>query len=213
MSQRFKIVGGFSLLIGFVLSNLLMTTLLAQNRQEIVLTIEGIASSDKVMHFNRAEELRKKMKFREAIEEYQKVISGGQACGKESEAQYDMGICYLWLGKLDSAEAIFQSVMQIYPDDHVVIAYTKFSLSWIDVQRGNFQAAINCIQQTLDQKHCSEIEYCSVAQFEIGRIYLVYMHDHESAETAFRKVLEYYPNSRITEHPFLQKLKSEKVGD
>ena len=209
MFERLKVTWISGVTIFLFFWGLSGTILLAQNKQEIVVTIKGISTGDKLTHFNKGEELRKRMKFSEAIEEYKQVIAPGELCGKEAEAHYNIGLCYTWLGKVVAAEAVFQEVLKTYPDDAEVVAYTKLCFSWIDVQRRNFDAAINRLQQTLDENLYSGEECCSVAQFHIGRIYLLYLHDYERAEAAFRKVLEKYPNSKITQHPFLEKVKGE----
>jgi TolA-binding protein len=183
------------------------TKLLAQQKQELVVTIEPLSSSDKLLHFTKAEDFRKQMKFREAIAEYQQVILPGDPCGKEAEAHYDIGLCYLWLVKLDTAETVFHEVMKTYPDSNEVIAFSRYGLSWIDVQRGKFQDAIDRLQLTLDQKVYADKEFCAKAQFEIGRIYLVFLHNNDKAEQAFRRVLDDYPDAEIIKHPFLEKLK------
>lgn len=194
-------------LIGLVLHGLLVPALLGQNKQEVMVTIKGLSSADKSAHFYKGEELRNQMKFGDAIEEYKKVIGGGELCGKESEAYYDIGLCCLWLVKLDIAETIFRDVIDTYPYDREAVAYSKYCLSWIDVQKGRFRKAINRLQQVLAENLYPEKEFSARAQFQIGRIYLVFMHDYERAEEAFQRVLEKYPDSEITGHPFLQNLK------
>jgi len=205
MQRKFRNVFLFAL----ILNGLHLTSIIAQEKQEIILTLTEISTEDKIEHFTKGEELRKQMKFNEAIEEYQKVMTLGESCGKESEAHYDIGLCYLWLMKLDIAEAVFHEVITIYPDNREVIAFSRYCLSWIDVQRGNFYTAIDRLRCSLAEDIYSDEEYCSKAQFQIGRIYLVFLHDDEKAEEAFRTVLEKYPNSSITNHPFLQNLKGE----
>lgn len=180
-------------------------SLLAQ--QQLVVTIEPLSSSDKLLHFAKAETLRTNMKFREAIGEYRQVILPGEICGKEAEAHYDIGICYTWLGKKDSAQVIFQQVIKTYPDNMEVVAFSRYGLSWVDVQRGKFQPAIERLQQLLDQTFYPDKEFCARAQFEIGRIYLVFLHQAEQAEQAFRKVLANYPDAEVANHPFLAKMK------
>jgi len=85
----------------------------SQNRQEIEVTIGGTNGSEKLIHFNDGEELRGKFKFSEAIAEYEQVISGGEACGKESEAHYNIGLCYTWLQELEKATVAFKDVISI----------------------------------------------------------------------------------------------------
>jgi len=213
MSQRLNIYCILGVIVIIVINGLSVTTIRAQNKQEVVVTIEGFTPQEKLVHFYKGEELRNQMKFAEAIEEYNYVIGPGELCGKEAEAHYDIGICYTWLGKKDTAEAVFQEVMNTYPDSNEVIAFSRYGLSWIDVQRGKFQDAIGrlqqTLQQTLDENIYPEKEFCARAQFQIGRIYLVFLHDYERAEQAFRKVMEKYPDSEIINHPFLEKLKGK----
>ena len=111
------------------------------------------------------------------------------------------------MGKKDTAEAVFHDVMKTYPDNMEVIAYSKYCLAWIDVQRENFHDAVNRLQQTLDENLYSDKEFCARAQFQIGRIYLSFLHDQDKAEKAFRKLLADYPDAKIINHPFLEKLK------
>ncbi len=180
---------------------------LSAQQQELVLTIEPILSSDKLLHFAKAETLRTQMKFQEAIAAYQQVLAPGEFCGKEAEAHYDIGICYTWLGKKNTAEEVFQQVLKTYPEHKEVLAHSQFCLSWIDVQRGQFQQAIERLQKLLDQKIYADKEFCAKVQFEIGRIYLVFLQDPEKAELIFHQVLAAYPDAAIKNHPFLEKLK------
>jgi len=54
------------------------------------------------------------------------VILPGELCGKEAEAHYDIGICYAWLGKKDSAEVVFQQVIKAYADNAEALAYSQY---------------------------------------------------------------------------------------
>ena len=197
------------LLTLFVLCGLSSTTVFAQ--QEVIVTIKGSSSGDKLAHFELAEQLRNQNKFREAMAEYWKVLSPGELCGKEAEAHYDIGICYTWLGKKDDAEAIFQEVLQTYPNNAEVIAHTYYCLSWIDVQRCNFEAAINRLQETLNSRIWTDAEFCARAEFQIGRIYQAFLHDHEKAQEIFDRVLVNYPDAMIIEHPFFEGAK-KRIG-
>jgi tetratricopeptide (TPR) repeat protein len=185
----------------------LCSTLYSQNVQEIIVTIAGINSSDKVLHFNAAEELRSQMKFQEAIEEYKYVISQDNLCGKEAEAHYNIGLCYTWMVKKDDAEAVFQKVLETYPDNKEVVAYSKYCLAWIDVQHEKFEDAIKRLENILDENLYTDKEYCAKVQFQIGRINLVFLQDEQKAHAAFQNVLAYYPDTKVINHPFLAKLK------
>lgn len=193
-----------------ILIGLPLSKLPAQTIQEITVTIDSVIAVDtdtKLGHFNNAEQLREQQKFAEAIEEYELVLSSGDLCGKESEAHYCIGICYLWMGQFDEAENIFKEVLTTYPNDSEAIAFTRYSLSWLDVQNGNLYEAIERLRETLDENIYPDEEFCSRAQFQIGRIYFSYLNDYESAEKEFRILLDKYPNSEYTEHPFVAHLK------
>jgi len=207
MNKKLKINLFLGLISLLLLNSIFMVTLFAQDKQEIVVTINGISTGDKMTHFNYGEELREQKKFREAIAEYQQVISAGELCGKESAAHYCIGICYLWLSKKDIAKGMFQEVIKTHPNDGEAVAFSNYSLSWIDVQRGNYYDAINRLQKVLDYNVYADASFCSRALFQIGRIYASFLQDPKKAEEVFRKLLADYPDAEITNHPFLEKLK------
>ena len=115
----------------------------------------------------------------------------------------DIGICLIWLGKKDEAEAVFKEVISTYPNNGETVAYSKYCLSWIDVQRGNLHQAITRLQQTLDSRIWTDPEFCSRAEFQIGRIYQAFLHDYSKAQEVFERVVVKYPNEKIMDHPFL----------
>jgi len=195
------------ILLKIVLMIIINKFLIAQNFQEIIVTIEKIPSEEKLLHFNNGEKYREQMRFREAISEYKKVIDKGSSCTKESEAHYNIGLCHTWLGNLDSAEAVFNTIISAYQSDGLAIGFTQFGLAWIDVQREEFDRAIQRLQQTLDSKVCPNREHNAMIQFQIGRIYMNYLNDMEKAREVFKLVLEKYPNTEITNHPYLDGLK------
>ncbi len=115
-----------------IIIGLFATNLSAQTIQEITVTIDSVITIDtetKLVHFNNAEQLREQRKFAEAIEEYKLVLSSGDLCGKESEAQYCIGICHLWMGQFGAAETVFKKVLTTYPNDNEAIAFARYSLS------------------------------------------------------------------------------------
>ena len=181
--------------------------LFAQNPQEIVLTIEGLSVDENLNHFNNGEALRGQMKFNEAIAEYNKVISGGESCGKESEAHYNIGLCYTWLGKLDSAATIFGDVIRIYSGDGLAVGYAQYGLAWVDVQKENYENAIIRLENTLNSQVCKDMELNAMMQFAIGKIYGAYLRDWQKAGEFFKLVSERYPNTKIANHPYLKELK------
>ncbi|MBC8182658.1 tetratricopeptide repeat protein [candidate division KSB1 bacterium] len=207
MYKNLKINLFLGLITVLLFNSLFMTTPFAQDKQEIVVTINGISSGDKMTHYNNGEELREQKKFPEAIAEYRQVISDGELCGKEADAHYCIGICYLWLSKKDIAKGIFQEVIKTYPNDGEAVAFSNYSMSWIDVQRGNYYEAINRLQKVLDSNVYADAVFCSRALFQIGRIYSSFLQDQKNAEEVFRKLLTDFPDAEITNHPFLEKLK------
>ena len=184
-------------------------TISSQKMHAIVVTIEEISSDEKAAHFDSGEALRGKMRFRDAIREYRKVITPGEPCGKESEAHYNIGLCYTWLGKLDSAAVIFEEVINTYPDDGRAMGWARYGLAWVDAQKGNYDQAINLLQETLDSQVCPDRELNALILFQIGRIHLSYLNDLSKAREIFQRVLKEYPGTKITDHPFLEGLKKE----
>lgn len=200
----------YFILVVLVFSGLFVEKLSAQEKQEITVTIDKIPSDITNPDFLKGEELREQNKFRDAIAEYQKALSSKEPADVKAVVQYYIGICYLWMGKKNDAELVFKDIMKTYPDNGEVMAYTNYCLSWIDVQRGNYTPAIYRLQRLLDENRFSDEAFCSRAQFQIGRIYLSFVHDYERAEQAFQKVLDKYPNSEITNHPFLENFKRKE---
>ena len=204
MNRKSK-MGILSVFIALALNGWLVGPLLAQ--QEVVVPIEGISSSDKLTHFYNGEELRKERKFIEAIEEYKMVIGGGELCGKEARAHYTIGICYTWLSDLEKAGETFKQVNQTYSDDSKATAFAEYGLAWVEIQQGKYYEAIGRLQQKLDENPFEDYEHCARMQFQIARVYLSYLHDYERGRAALQKVLDLYPNSRISNHPFLDPLR------
>src|SRR3990172_1086439 len=202
--MRNKLLYVSLVLFSFLTAN---QALFAQNPQEIVLTIEGLSVDEKLNHFNNGEALRGQMKFMDAIAEYEKVIISGETCGKESEAHYNIGLCYTWLGKLDSAAAIFEDVIRIYPGDGLAVGYAQYGLAWVDVQKENYENAIVRLKNTLNSQVCKDIELNAMMQFAIGRIYGAYLRDWQKAGEFFKLVLEKYPNTKVANHPYVKQLK------
>lgn len=195
----------------FVLSAFLLfgfhQTLESQNRQKIVITVNGVTSSEKLKHFDIGEGYRKQMRFQEAIQEYRKVLAGGEKCDKESEAHYNVGLCHTWLGDLDSAQTVFNKVIETYPGDGMAFGYAQYGLAWVEVQRKEYDKAVERLQKTWDSRVCPDREQNAEILFQIGRIYGSYQGDFAKAKEIFRQVLEKYPDASITEHPFLSELK------
>lgn len=185
-------------IITLIINGLFVPPVMPQNKQEVVVTIDKIEQN-----FNYGEELRKQMKFNEAIEEYQMVLTSGESPEKEAEALYNVGLCYTWLFELDKAEAVFYEVIKTYPDNGQAVGYSEFCLAWIDVQRRNYNNAIERLEQTLE-KNINDMELNAKVQFEIGRIYSLYLLDYGRAREAFQKVMALYPNSSTAEHPWLK---------
>lgn len=121
----------------------------SQKTQEIVIPIEGTSSGEKASHFEKGEFFRTQMRFADAIREYRKVILPGELCDKESEAHYNIGLCYTWLGKLDSARIVFEEVIRTYPHDGIAVGWAQYGLTWVDIQKGKYQQAIERLQNKL----------------------------------------------------------------
>ena len=175
--------------------------LFGQKVQEVTVTIQGLNSEEKLVHFNKGEEYRKSMKFEQAIGEYYQVITPGDICGKESEAHYNMALCYTWLGEYEKAKEVFNQVIETYPDDGMALGFARYGLAWVAVQKEEYKTAINILQKTLDENICKDYEHKAMMQFKIGHIYLSYLNDAQKAKEAFSVLYEKYPDSKIASQP------------
>ncbi len=184
-----------------------MSSLFAQDRQEIVLTLEEISVSDKLAHFNKGEAFRYNFKFREAVQEYEKVLSLGEISGKESEAHYNIGLCYTWTQDFQEARQIFAEVKKTHANDNTATAFAEYGLAWVDTREGKYLDAIDRLQQRLKDKPGADKEYNAVMRFHIGRVYLKHLKDYDKAKDEFRKVAATYPNSEIAKHPYMKLIK------
>ncbi len=178
--------------------------LFSQNVQEIEIVIGTYSATEKMKIFETAEDLRVNYKFRDAIEEYKKVISGEKNSGKESEALYNIGLCYTWLQDFKEARKYFVSIIESFPEDHKATAYAEYGLSWIDTKEGNYAQAIKRLEQKLSEKNCPDKEHNAIMQFQIGRIYMVYLKNQSKAKSVFRKILDDHPYSKIRKHPYIE---------
>ncbi|MBC8182648.1 hypothetical protein H8E88_16230 [candidate division KSB1 bacterium] len=61
MSKKLNINFIFKVMMLLILNCLFITTLFAQDKQEIVVTINGISTGDKITHFNKGEESREQI--------------------------------------------------------------------------------------------------------------------------------------------------------
>jgi len=119
-----------------------ISSLCAQNRQEIEIIIDSLPGGDKENHYYKGEELREKFQFEAAIYEYQQVLSGGELCGLESKAHYNIGLCYTWLQLSDEARKTFMEVIQLYPKEDLAVAFAEYGIAWIDTREGYSASAI-----------------------------------------------------------------------
>ncbi len=178
----------------------------SQNNQEVVITITSSTNEEKMSHFNMGEDFRNDKKYEEAIAEYEEVIKPGLLCGKESEAHYNIGLCYTWLNEKNKADSVFNEVIRTYADDGYVVSFAKYGLSWLEVQRGNYYKAIDILEKELNNPNCKDYEHRAVMQFKIGKIYLKYLLDFNKAQEIFAKVKNEYPDAGIMNHPYLSKM-------
>jgi len=174
---------------------------------EIVLSIGEIDRSA----LNEGDTLRKTHKYKEAIAAYQKVLdTQGMAQSVRAEAEYDIGLSYLWLGEYDKAHTIYTHMLNIYKNDPNAVGYAKYSIAWIEIQQGQYTSAIQLLQSVLAEGKCTDKELCSRTQFQIGKIYLSFIKNKEEGLRALRMVVLNYPGTKIYNHPWLSPLKESK---
>ncbi len=171
---------------------------------EIVVTI---SPGDRTQ-LDEGDALRKAFKFNEAIKVYQNVLSDEKTdAAIKAEAHYNIGLSYTWLGKQKEAEAVFRDVLATYPDNGMAKAYAEYCMAWLEAQYGDYDTAIARLRRIMDEKTCNDEKIYSRTQFQIGRIYKVFLMDNEKANAEFVKVLANYPDSKAAQHPFVNSLK------
>ena len=197
------------LIIFLLMFNYFITpSLFAQNKTEILLTIDSVSVTEVSAQFNYAENLRKELKFKEAIDEYKKVINAKEDSQFKAEATYDIGLCYCWLNDVENARMFFTTVINEYKTDPLVISFSQYGLSWLKVKEGKFYEAIEILEKELNSGNCNDYEHNAIMLFKIGKIYQKHPRDKEKANNIYRQLIAKYPEAKIVEHPFLNKLKN-----
>lgn len=198
----------FSVIRVMCLVIIISTVAFSQEQQEILLSINSVNTSGKLNYFNNGESLRSQNKFSSAIEEYKKVLGPGELCGKEANAQYNIALCYSWLGKVDIAERWYNDTINLYSENTEIVAYSKFGIAWVKTKKQEFETAIDLYNRLISKKSISDEELYSVAMFQIGKIYLIFLKEPEKAKQLFNEILSKYPNANIIEHPYFEIIKN-----
>jgi tetratricopeptide (TPR) repeat protein len=176
---------------------------------EIVVTIGEIDRSA----IAEADTLRKHFQFREAIAEYQKMIEKqGVPVSLKAEAEYNIGLSHTWLGEYDKAEAVFNRILETYKDDPNAVGYAQYCIAWIKTQKGSYKEAISLLEGSLSTMNLTDKELAARIQYQIGKIYLMFLNNPESARAMFQKILTVYPDTRVASHPniMIKKGKEQK---
>ena len=118
-----------------------------------------------------------------------------------------------WIQDFKQAREYFDAIIDSYSDDHKATAYAEYGLAWIDTKEGNYTSAIERLEQKLNEKNCPDTEHNAVMQYQIGRIYLVYLKNHDKANKAFRKVLDNYSDSKISDHYYMKQFKMKHLNN
>ncbi|MFC1574141.1 tetratricopeptide repeat protein [Candidatus Latescibacterota bacterium] len=149
--------------------------------------------------------LRKARKFDEAVVSYERVLANKMAAVEiKKEAQYNIGLCKIERGNYDDAVTLYSGMLNTYANDGDATAHIHYCLAWIEVQREQFDSAIARLERTLEEKKCTDRELCAKMQFMIGRIYLMFKIDYEKAKAVFKEINNKYPETKISQHPYLQ---------
>ena len=178
------------------------TSVAAADTQEITVTLG--APDTRSSAEREGDTLRRSLQFGEAIEAYSADLErGGLDEGDVREIRYNIGLCRLWLGEYDKAEAAFESLIADCPDDGNAVGYCRYCLAWMAVQRGEYQAALTTLNETIAGGGVTDTELAARLLFMTGRIRLAFLNDPVSARPIFRRVGAEYPETRIAAHPFV----------
>lgn len=151
--------------------------------------------------------LRKAHKHDEAIAAYREALETKKMEPHvRAECEYNIGISYTWLGRYEDAEAAFKSIRTTYADDPDAVGYAEYCLAWIEVQMGQYREAIGRLEQSLNKGSITDRELAARTHFMIGRTYLLFLDDRESAAKIIKEVKELYADTSIISHPYLENL-------
>lgn len=149
--------------------------------------------------------LRKTRNFDDAFVNYQQVMNDNDVVKiVRAEAEHNIGLCLIELGRYDEAESLYDGLYEKMSDDADAKAYTRYSLAWMDVQRERFDDAISLLQTTVNDNNINDREIQSKSHFMIGRIYALFLLNSEKAQEVFKDVRNLYPDTEIANHPYLQ---------
>ena len=172
--------------------------------KEIVITIGDIDRS----LIAEGDSLRKAYKFREAVASYQKFLATqGAPVSLRAEAEYNIGLSYTWLGEYDSAETVFNRMLDTYRDNSNAVGYAQYCLAWVEVQKGKYSEAIARLEGSLARGNITDRELAAQTRYLIGKTYLMFLNDGEKAKEAFAKILKDYPDTKIAQHPYVSAMK------
>ena len=104
----------------------------------MVLMISALAMADKEaeQHFEKANELLKRMDYQGAITEYSKVINLSSGSKVAQDAQYWIGQSHFRAGRFDDAQATFAKLIEQYPAS-AIIPVTKLMVERVQQTKKN----------------------------------------------------------------------------
>ena len=153
---------------------------------------------------SEGDRLRKSLRFDEAIETYEASLDAGDLdADAVKETRYNIGLCLLWLGDYDAAEADFTALAEDYPGDGDAAGYAAYCLAWMDVQRGEYAAALATLNGQIAKGAVEDEELRARLLFMTGKIHLAFLNDFASARSIFKRVAADYPGTKIAAHPWV----------
>lgn len=104
----------------------------------IVLMISALAMADNEaeQHFEKANDLLKRMDYQGAIAEYSKVINLSSGSKVAQDAQYWIGQSHFRAGQFDDAKATFAKLIETYPSS-AIIPVTKLMVDRVEKAKEN----------------------------------------------------------------------------
>jgi outer membrane protein assembly factor BamD len=175
--------------------------------------------------FNLGYELYQDEKYKQAIQEFEKLVRYFPKSKYAPEAQFYIGQAYEKLGDYYRAFKAYQKIIDTYPytarvDEVISLEYKIGNLYFVRankerrfMERISFSddntKAIEIFQKVVENAPYGE--YAPLAQFKLGLLYKR-IKDYANAEEAFKKLITNYPTSELVDDAILQlaKVVSEK---
>ena len=123
-------------IFSFPLKICLILTIVSMTSALAIADISSAADKEAEEHFEKANELLKRMEYHGAIAEYSKVIDLSSGSKVAQDAQYWIGQSQFRAGRFDAAQATFARLIEKYPSS-AIIPVTKLMVERVEQAKKN----------------------------------------------------------------------------